>query len=388
VEVLLLEREDRRSALREGLGFNVRTFSSEEALRACLGTEQAGAVAVVGATSYGSFLVATSAVEPPTWLDLNGDPIAEAQSQSVAAADEQPFDDGWWLLTTVVRRGDRFSTVSMRQRLALLGQLGALGRLNRSTAGDDLVAVVPESVASTETPGPPVEGRTVLFSGGFASWIDGPTLTKALSRILTERPELRFVATGGAVAGLDPAAWLRFVDASQRMASDRVRIMGWVDSTTLESIERDALCGIVPELPSIERELGGQNRSLRWMSRGVPVVTTDLSELGSDLARLGLARIYRPGDPDSLAEAIVELATDAALRESLARRALAWVRENRTVEVTTAPLVKWLDDPSAAGDRVDGRASRTAKRLPEMLRDQLHLDDVRQRSSGSTDDGR
>jgi hypothetical protein len=110
------------------------------------------------------------------------------------------------------------------------------------------------------------------------------------------------------------------------------------------------------------------------MARGVPVVVTGLSELGRASAAAGAALPYRAGDAGSLAAAIGALADDAALAARTARAALDWLRTERSVAATTAPLVAWARAPRPAADRAAGGAARLAARHAEMLRDIAHLE--------------
>jgi hypothetical protein len=186
---------------------------------------------------------------------------------------------------------------------------------------------------------------------------------------------LRAVVTGGPVAGLE-VAWERFRARIGELPAgirERIEIAGWVDLDRLARIESRACCGIVAERPVPERELGGNNRGLRWMAKGVPVVLTELSELGREALAASAARSYLPASPDSLAASIVSLFDDAAAAEALRRRALDWLREKRSIAATTGPLVSWARAPGYARDREDGSAARLALRHAEMLRDIAHL---------------
>jgi len=93
---------------------------------------------------------------------------------------------------TLVENGDVFSVVSGRQHDAALGQLGLLGRLNRRTAGHEMVHVIPCGIdggsnppddSDSSDPGPatlPFDAFVVLWSGGFNTWCDVPTLASGI----------------------------------------------------------------------------------------------------------------------------------------------------------------------------------------------------------------
>ncbi len=337
--------------------------------------------ALIGASTYASYLLAQCGSDAPLWVDLNGDPIAEGQSHARAKQSSDPIFDALWMLVWCARRGDRFSVVSKAQRHALLGQLGILGRLNQETVEEDFVAVVPESpfvLPPVATPEAGVRKSTILFSGGFNSWVDRRTLVDALRAALAAEPSFDFVATGGALPGFLEQPWQRFsedVETFPDTLRRRIRLAGWVGGDELREIEDRALCGVVPELGLPERELGGQNRSLRWMMRGIPVVTSPVSELGRTLETRRLALTYPPGDSRALADCFLRLARDPDLPKEVAVRAREFVLSERSIATTTPRLVEWARLPTSAPDRALGVPRLHAARLSTTLRDQLSLED-------------
>lgn len=336
--------------------------------------------ALVGASTYASFLLARSGHPAPLWVDLHGDPMAEGQAVAAATGDDAAVAEHGWLLSWCLRRGDRFSAVSAPQRLAVLGQLGVAGRLNRHTAGESLVEVIRESVEPLAAPSPVGDDGpfTLLFSGSFNSWIDGELLLAGLERLLAGDPSIRFVATGGEIPGFLEAPWRRFVAGVERWPEslrDRVELRGWVASEELATIEAAASCGLIPERRLVERELGSHNRSLGWLARGIPIVATELSEIGRDLAAAGGLSSYRPGDVESFVAAVRALAADRALARAVGERGRAWLARERSLAVTAAPLVAWLRDPRPAGDRAAGAVTALSRRQAEIVRDQLTLEE-------------
>jgi glycosyltransferase involved in cell wall biosynthesis len=336
--------------------------------------------ALVGASTYASFLLARSGHPAPLWIDLQGDPMSEAQALAQADACDGAIDRFTWMLEWCLRRGDRFSAVSGPQRHAVLGQLGAAGRLNRATAGADLVHTVPDACEVPDPVPRPVRGAAfeILFAGSFNTWIDGDSFVAAIAIALAEEPTVSFRICGGEVPGFVERPWRRFADrvgALEPSHRARVELSSWVPGEDLERMEAAAGCGVVPELRLVERELGSQNRSLRWMARARPVVTTAQSELGQAVAERGLGLTYPPGDWRALADCMLRLARDPERAAELGSRARAWVLAARTIEVTTRPLVEWASDALPAADRNEGSLEPIIRRRNQLMRDQLHLDE-------------
>jgi glycosyltransferase involved in cell wall biosynthesis len=384
VELLLLPgagQEAERETTAAGRPFTVRELTAAELEPAPLRArvEAASPAALVGCGTYPSFLLARCGHAAPLWVDLHGDPLAEGQAAAAAGGGDRLLEEYAWMSSWCLRRGDRFSAVSTPQRYALLGQLGVAGRLNRANAGSDLVRAlpdaceVPDDVDEIAEDGPFV----LLLTGSFNTWVDGPTLFRALELALPAAPELSLVVTGGEVPGFAETPYREFVASVGTLpaaARARVRLCGWVEDSELERLERTSSCGVVPELPRVERELGSQNRSLRWMARARPLVTTAQCELGAAIRDRGLGLVYPPGDAGALAAAILELVRDRRRARELGARARAWVTRHRSIAATTAPLVDWARDPAPAPDRATATLDAVVRRFVQIPVDQLHLE--------------
>ena len=89
------------------------------------------------------------------------------------------------------------------------------------------------------------------------------------------------------------------------------------------------------------------NKLFHAIRVGVPVVATDVGELGAAVRTYGLGTLYRPGDPASLAEAIGRaVANYPALRQSVAQ---------------AAPELSWPRDEAVLLDVYDALARRRAR---------------------------
>jgi hypothetical protein len=87
------------------------------------------------------------------------------------------------------------------------------------------------------------------------------------------------------------------------------------------------------------------------MMAGLPVVCSDLSELGRTIERERLGLTFTPGDARGLAEALLRLARDQGVRREHAERARAYALAHLTFEETTRPLRAWAARPTCAPDR-------------------------------------
>lgn len=344
--------------------------------------------ALVGATIHGSYALARCRTALPFWADQFGHAMAEAQAKAALDGDDAVLAYYWRRVESVMRRADRVSVVSTRQKYAAIGELGALGRLSRETCGHDLVSVIPcaalppaERVAEPLLRGValPADAFIVLWSGGFNVWSDVETLFRGVEAAMARDARIRFVATGGAIPGQDPLSYARF---SEMVASspqrERFRLEGWVRSGDVPRYVAEADLGVLVERPIYEGELGSKNRVLQWMAAGLPVAYNRVGDLGDVIAQRELGLSFPAGDADALAERLVWAAAHGAELKALAASAREAVSSDFSVEATTRPLTSWVEAPSPAPDSslrgsvrtphdLGGFVTRLAQYLPAGL---------------------
>ncbi len=337
--------------------------------------ERSGARAVVGVSVYAASFAARAGLGLPLWADMFGDLMAEAQAKAVAEDDDFPLAHFWTLMLPALERADRFSAVSRAQADALVGQLGLAGRLSRATAGQELVAVMPcaaavPAVCAVPEPAAvasdaavarrlaalPADAFVALWSGGFNTWCDVPTLTAALDVALQQCRSLHVVVVGGAIPRHHEKAWADFVVWHAGCPHrERVHLCGWVDSGELPALYARADVGLLVERPSYERRLGAENRVAEWVAHGVVPVTSACSEAGRALCEAGAAFAFAPGEPADLARVLVGLAADRVRVGAAAAAAVRYAAEHLQPDLVAAPLLRWCAAPEPAGDHAEVR---------------------------------
>jgi glycosyltransferase involved in cell wall biosynthesis len=330
--------------------------------------------ALVGASLYGSAALVPAADVLPFWADQFGHAMAEAQAKASIEGRNWPVAHTWRLLAPVLRAADRVSVVSERQRYAAIGELGAAGRLTAETCGYEFTAVIPCALvpAAEMPPRPPgrrertVRGRlvpedafVVLWSGGFNVWSDVETLARGLEAAMGREPRLHFVATGGAIPGLDSSTWERFQDRVARSPHRaRFHLEGWVPGDRVAGYVEEADLAVLADRPVYEGLLGSKNRVLQWMGAGLPVVYNRLGDLGDLLADRELGLTFAPGDAAGLADRLAWAAAHGEELRRMAERAREVAQRELTFEATTRPLVEWAADPRRAPDAAVRRRIR------------------------------
>lgn len=342
--------------LEEGRFFEPATFAAALA---------EGPDAVVGATLYGSYVLARHAPQCPFWADQFGHVMAEAQAKALLEKANWPIAHFFGLLTPILRHADHLSVVSERQRWAAVGELGMAGRLGYENCGHELVSVqpcalIPRAPLAKPAAGAgllrgklfPADAFAVFWSGGYNVWSDVDTLFAALEKVMAEEPRLHYVSTGGEIGGHDEKTYRRFVLAVEGSPHrERYHLLGWVEADLVPRYQAEMNLGILTEIPIYEGQLGHKNRVVQWMGGRLPVLYNRVGDLGDLLARNGgLGLTFPAGDAPALAERLAWALHHPAELAELAERAHAYTLEHLTFEATTRELVAWAAAPRHAPD--------------------------------------
>ncbi len=298
----------------------------------------------------------------PFWADLNGSLMAEAQTQAAVLGDDAIIAQCWKTENTVIRRADCFSCVSDRQKWAVIGELGAAGRLNKATIGYEFVQVIPATLENTAlTPkGKSIRGLlaqdgdfVLLNTGGFNTWTDVDTLFEALETVMRRRKNIVFVATGGGIKGYNELTFQRFAYLTKQSEfSGRYHLLNWVPSDELPNYLLESDAAVNTDLMTYEALLGSRNRVLDWLKAGLPCIVTSLTELGQSIIAAGAGVAYLPENAQSLADAIELLISNSAATQEMGRQAKQLFQAIYANEQSLHSLTQWAQQPQRAPDFV------------------------------------
>lgn len=316
---------------------------------------------LVGATIYGSNALARHAGNLPLWADQFGHVMAEAQAKAALDRDNRLLSHFWGLLEPVLRRADKFSVVSGRQRLAAIGELGAIGRLTAETCGYEFIEVLPcsqdpypeptLSAGTLRSKLVPEDAFVVLWSGSYNVWSDVDVIYRALTKAMSEEPRIHFVSTGAEVPGYDESTYQRFKAlCATSEHRQRFHLLGWRPTSEIPSIWNDADLGVLTERAIYEGELGSKNRVVQWLAFGLPVAYNRIGDLGDLFASESLGAVFPVGDVEALSALLVETARNPRSSRERAVVAKRYVAENLSYAATTAPLCRWVAAAERAPD--------------------------------------
>ena len=315
---------------------------------------------IVGVNRDPAAVAVNFAERLPFWADINGDPMAEAQVKASSVGGDWEIGEWYRKLVPVLLRADHFSTCSDAQKSALVGQLGMLGRLTAKNDGYDFVSAIGNSIDDEELeslgrierrPRKPGEPFVLLWSGGYNTWTDPDVLFETLELAMAEAEHLRFVSTGGGIAGHHLDAYARFEERIRRSHfRDRFELAGWVQTAELPAYYAGAHAAILVDRPGYEGMLGARTRALDWLAAGLPIVCTRLSEISIELERRGVALTAPCDDPEALKDAIIALYDDPNDARERGIRGRMFAHAELRAGLQLAPVAEWAAAPARAPD--------------------------------------
>lgn len=346
-----------------------RLFSDASVTRAILTSFRPDAI--IGAGSLLPVAVAaTHADVAPFWADLFGDALSEIQSKAGVYGAEKTRDEifhAWKMLTSILVRADRFSALSERQRLALVGQLSLAGRLNGENDGVEFTASIPCGVDEKESSSRPSRAEAAarlgmpelargdafvaLWAGSYNTWIDGETLFRGVDLAMQREPRLRYLSAGGGTAGYNPRIYEDFVARVEKSPHRaRYHLAGWVPFQAMPDYYAAADIGLNVDRFTYEGMLGSRNRVIQFLAGELPVLTTPLSELTATLAGAGHVRTFPIGDADAFAAQLVRAAGERTQLRDEVCIAREHVLREYGFRPTTTELRSWASAPVRAAD--------------------------------------
>ena len=159
--------------------------------------------------------------------------------------------------------------------------------------------------------------RMVLFVGRLVYEKGVQTVIEAMPKVLEEVPDLCFL-----VAGTGPHARALQAMVDELGLSHKIKMLGFVDSEALVKFYKSADLTVVPSL----YEPFGMV-VLEAMVAGCPVIVADTGGLKEIVVHEETGLRFRPGDPESLAHAMIRVLKDQGLARRLSRDAMNFIQE-------------------------------------------------------------
>jgi glycosyltransferase involved in cell wall biosynthesis len=336
----------------------VKHFYNDDFLKARI--REAGAEILIGVNNCPAARLGSLELDLPLWADLNGYNMGEVQARAKMTGDESAIPHGWYEGLPALCRADVFSAASHPQRYALIGELGAIGRLSGATCGHEFVYVIPNGREDVPPPQGVSEIRTqlgieavlALWIGSYNYHFDVDTLFEGIDAAMNEFPQLHFVSTGGKVDGHNE---LTFETFRGRIANspnrDRYHFLGWIAQEEFERVLRDADFGVSLDHPCYETEIGARNRLTDMMRAGLPMISTEGPEISQDLETYEAGWRVPKRETNAFVSALEEACASREERERRGRNARGVYELKYTLEASLKPLLDWVENPTLAPDR-------------------------------------
>ena len=329
----------------------------------------------------------------PMWIDIPGDPFTELQAGLKPGSEDILV----FFLEThlkMLRRGDKFSSISESQRKGLVGQLGMMGRLVQETSEYEFAYAIPNNV---DPHIPPVEHKksvirnvlcrdsdfVLLWSGGFNTWVDIPTLFCGIDEAMNRNKDIHLVCTGGGVPGHYSVSYETFKNRVETSPNkERYHLLGWVDYDDVPYFPLEADLGINVDKIVYEAEFGSRNRMIYWMDSGLPGLTTRTTELSIAVEEAGAGIVIDPKSSELLCSEILKAAEKREALKEMGKKAKEFVRTKYNRFVVTESLREWCKNPKPSPDLSFRRKSGVDKTALDIRLDQIYRQPVEKKSKG------
>lgn len=231
--------------------------------------------------------------------------------------------------------------------------------VERTRGAAAVVTVSQHNVEHLRTALPPSTVVRLVPNGmplpdGHGPTVGGPLL--CVARLVAKKGVDTVLA---ALADLPPDVLLEIVGAGpldgalralaeQLGVSPRVRFLGAQDSTAVDAAYRRAAAVVLaPRIAANGDRDGLPTVFLEALSRGVPVVSTDVVGIGEVVRHGSTGLLVPPDDVPALTTALRELLADPALGERLGRAGRRWVAEHHDPARSAAVLSALMSGEAA-----------------------------------------
>jgi glycosyltransferase involved in cell wall biosynthesis len=316
-------------------------------------------------------------------MDIYGDQITIQQAYCRRMESDQGLPTTIGFTAEILRSGDVFSVCGQPQKHMTVGELAMCGRLNHRTFEYDFVRVIPPgsphrgSLPDAEGAAQAIRAQlrlqpgdcAVLWCGGYNTWTDVETLFLGLDAAMEQDPSLHYVSVGASTYQAHANAYERFVQRSTTSRyAERYHLLGWKPWGEVPSYYRACNVGLNIDALHYETLYGTRTRLVEMIAGGLPIVTTEGTELSALLGQRGAALTFQAGDHGELSRCLQRLASSPALRQDMAAAAVRTSESDLSFRATTAPLRTWLKAPASAPDAIAGHAQRRGIALHHRLR--------------------
>jgi glycosyltransferase involved in cell wall biosynthesis len=167
------------------------------------------------------------------------------------------------------------------------------------------------------------DSRMVFFVGRLVYEKGVQTVIEAMPKVLEEVPDLRFL-----VAGTGPHTRALQVMIDELGLADKIKLLGFVDADVLVKFYK---CADLTVVPSLYEPFGMV--VLEAMVAGCPVIVADTGGLKEIVVHEETGLCFKPGNPESLAQAMIRVLKNEDLAQRLTSDAHKFIEEKYNWEL-------------------------------------------------------
>lgn len=305
--------------------------------------------AIIAANVYPGARASALKRTVPLFVDMNGYTMGEAQAKANRENENGYLVHFYHIVCQALANAEAFAACSNRYREGLIGELTILGRpfdpnqVYTIEEAKEPIQADPQKVRAFRREFARDEEFLVLWSGGYNTWADIPTVFAALEYAMERNLKIRYVSTGGELKGHDEITYLTLLE---KIAASpfrrRFTCLGWIDMEPARLAFYAAQVGINVDLDCYETRLGARNRITEMLAAGLVPITTRGAEITEIVERERLGFVTPIGDPAALGEAILYAAAHPDELRETAERAKAFARERYSYQTSAQPLLDWV----------------------------------------------
>jgi glycosyltransferase involved in cell wall biosynthesis len=340
------------------------------------------------AVNFDMCLCATSLkTEEPIWMDIYGDYMTIVQAACFRSQSDRGIPTSISFVKEVLRKGDVFSSCSIPQDHALIGELALAGRLNFKTFGYQFTNVIrPGAFGQQNNNQAGHEKRTskingieeddfiVLWCGGYNTWTDVDTLFTGFELAMSMNPKIKFISIGANTYNTPDNVYDCFLKKIEHSPHrENYIMMGWLPWEEIPSYYKWSNAGINIDAMHYETIYGTRTRLIEMIAAGLPVITSLGTELSYLLKNDGVALTFEVGNWQGLSEAILHLANNPEINKAMGIAARNYAFNQLSFLNTTLPLKEWVKKPEHAPDKLGLSFQSQFKEIEYLARSKVRL---------------
>lgn len=173
--------------------------------------------------------------------------------------------------------------------------------------------------------------RVIGFVGSFGKWHGVHLLVEAFEKVIQETSfndvHLLLIGTGETYHEIS-----NLVD--QKQLGERVSLTGLVEREKIPTMLKSCDVLVSPQVPNKDGSafFGSPTKLFEYMASGVPIVASDLDQIGEILSHEKNALLFKPNDINSMAEAIRRILNNPELAQTLSENAFDLAAQEFTWE--------------------------------------------------------